>query len=184
MLAARADEMDLVNARALEKQQAIKVERADLVKTQQLRKSNQPPSVVKQSGRCDYCGMEEHFPKECPARERTCSNCGWPNHFAAVCMGGYRGRGSEGRREWPKAIKQLAIADPRPHNTRTQAGRGWVADSSEEYEEEEAFLISFNENPKQQRRPQPTCEVDIEVSTVTALIDIWASVNVMGIQQY
>ncbi|KAJ1146393.1 hypothetical protein NDU88_012670 [Pleurodeles waltl] len=76
------------------------------------------------------------------------------------------------------------MADPSPHDTRAQASWGLFEGSLEDDEEEEAFLISYNENPKRHRKPQPTCEIDIEGSTVTALIDTGASVIVMGIQQY
>ncbi|KAJ1176891.1 hypothetical protein NDU88_002158 [Pleurodeles waltl] len=82
------------------------------------------------------------------------------------------------------AIKQLALEDLRPRNTRLQASRAWPADSSEEKEGEEAFLISFSENIKRNCRPQPSCEINIKGSTVTTLIDTGASVNIMGLQQY
>ncbi|KAJ1179120.1 hypothetical protein NDU88_004356 [Pleurodeles waltl] len=55
---------------------------------------------------------------------------------------------------------------------------------AEKGEEEQVFLISVTNYLRKHRRPQPTCMIKVAGSTVKALIDKGALVNMMSVQQY
>lgn len=180
----RASVMDAALTQTAEQAVSVKKERVDAVCTPTRSEKGKWPSQNVRCTFCGYCGKEEHRPGECPARGKTCAKCGILNHFASVCRGGLRSRRALGRRPKARPVRHISEEEHAiPGMSPTTPQKQCLEDSSTE-DEEECYLISFANNLKQRRRPQPTCAVEIAGSPVKALIDTGASVNVMGCQHY
>ncbi|KAJ1087985.1 hypothetical protein NDU88_001144 [Pleurodeles waltl] len=107
--AARAAEMDMAMSHMPEKTPVVKLEHADAIQLSQTRRKSRSYTPAKPGGKCEYCGRDDHSPRDCPAQGRTCSNYGKCNHFTAICKGGVRGRGTRGRRPPTREVKQLSM---------------------------------------------------------------------------
>ncbi|KAJ1145411.1 hypothetical protein NDU88_011698 [Pleurodeles waltl] len=173
--AARATEMDVAITQTPEKAPTIKAEWVGTIQGQQLKGKSETTAPVKQGPRCTHCGHKEHALKDYPAQGRWCSNCGKRNHFATTCHAGAGIRSTRGRRQVTKTVRHKSREGPKSHG-RDQA-KAELKHKPEESspEEEEIFLISFTNDLKKNRRPQPTCVVNIAGSQVKALVDTGGS---------
>ena len=111
---------------------------------------------------CGHCGGAMHNLNDCPAKGKRCAICSKPNHFAKACW--------FAKNEKPHTSKSMPAVPVRA--VTDQLDQQKEQDDMDDDEGEYTVHSAFCTGETKSERPQPPkCQIQLEHSTVDAIID-------------